>query len=76
MENKYVHFDEVVEFGNDENGLVTDTKIKQGESLLENNESSTDKDKRIMAAIERRHERMYMVSQALLVFRTSLVSDS
>ena len=29
-----------------------------------------------MAAIERRHERMYMVSQALLVFRTSLVSDS
>ena len=53
MENKYVHFDEVVEFGNDENGLVTDTKIKQGESLLENNEGAADKDKRIMAAIER-----------------------
>ena len=53
MENKYVHFDEVVEFGNDENGLVTDTKIKQGESVLENDEGATDKDKRIMAAIER-----------------------
>lgn len=71
QEDKFIHFDSVVEFGTDANGVAKEPVVKD-ESLLV--DPSTSRDARIMAAIERRHKKFYLLSQILLCYDAPLAS--
>ena len=80
QENKFIHFDSVVEFSANEEGvpgasanftgLAAPSPHLSREEIESLNKQSIDQ--KIMASIERRHQKMFLVSQALLNFDKSL----